>query len=173
MKVRNKAPDRRIPVDRLRDALSYDPVTGVFTWLRRQGRSAKGNIAGYVEPNKGYVQIGFDGIVHYGHRLAWAMMTGDWPQSEIDHENCIRHDNRWKNLRAATRAQNGKNVSISTRNTSGVKGVHFCKTVNKWIAKTRVDGKIKYLGRFDNKEDAHNAYVNGSKKYHGEFSRIR
>lgn len=51
---------------------------------------------------------------------------------------------------------NIKNLTMKTpsRNTSGVKGVCWDKSKQKWLAQIRFKGKNHYLGRYNKKEDA-------------------
>jgi hypothetical protein len=85
---------------------SYDPDTGLFTRLVTTGsRSQAGEIAGSKD-SQGYWQISINHRVHRAHRLAWLYMMGEWPDAEIDHRDLNRSNNRWSNLRPATRAQN-------------------------------------------------------------------
>ena len=58
------------------------------------------------------------------HRLARLYQTGWWPPAHIDHVNLDKADNRWSNLRAATRSLNGANRFRQANNSSGFKGVH-------------------------------------------------
>ncbi|MCH7686587.1 MAG: HNH endonuclease [Planctomycetes bacterium] len=48
-----------------------------------------------------------------------------------DHINRNRLDNRDENLRFVTFSQNQINKGLSTRNTSGFKGVCFCRTTKR------------------------------------------
>jgi hypothetical protein len=82
-----------------------------------------------------------------------------------------RADNRWANLRMATRAQNKANTRPCAANTSGVKGVHWHKSAHKWRARIKVNGKRRHLGFFCTPESAAAAYAAAAEKYFGEFSR--
>ena len=126
--------------ERLQYLLSYDRETGIFRWRINRGRMAKaGDIAG-SQGNDCYVRIRVDGKDYAAHRLAWLYMTGEWPAATIDHENINRADNRWRNLREATNAQNGTNRHKQANNTSGFKGVYVDKTSNKFCAKIKING---------------------------------
>ena len=93
----------------LKSILSYDPETGLFTWLVQKGaRALVGSIAGTIR-NNGYLKINIDKQLYYAHRLAHLYMTGEWPKNHIDHINGIKNDNHWCNLREATYSQNNKN----------------------------------------------------------------
>ena len=92
----------------IRDLLGYDPETGLFTRKVQRGKHKEGEIAGCLNA-KGYVEIKACGKIYEAHRLAHLFMTGSWPSEQIDHVNHIKSDNRWSNLREASRAQNTQN----------------------------------------------------------------
>ena len=65
----------------------------------------------------------------------------------VDHINHDIYDNRKNNLRISNKSQNMMNSVLSKRNTSGVKGVSFDTTRNKWMASIYKDGKNYNIGR--------------------------
>jgi HNH endonuclease/AP2 domain len=158
---------------RLRQLLTYDPQTGLFTWkIRRRGpRGKAGEIAGMLSV-RGYIVIKADGIRYRAHRLVWLYMTGKWPNGDLDHRNGARDDNRWSNLRSASRSQNLANSRISKNNTSGYKGVSFNSINRRWRASIKCN-KAYHLGYFDTAEAAHRAYVKKAKEFFGAFARAR
>lgn len=83
------------------------------------------------------------------HRAIWAIVNGKWPDQEIDHINGDRSDNRIKNLRCVSSGENQRNRAVFKNNTSGVCGVHWEKSRNKWKVSIHIGGKPKNLGRFD------------------------
>ena len=92
----------------LREALHYDPDTGIFTWKVATASCVKvGAEAGCVK-NDGYRAIGMGGKSYKAHRLAWLYVHGEWPKEQIDHINHIRTDNRMENLRPASGGENAK-----------------------------------------------------------------
>ena len=116
----------------------------------------------YVNSN-GYLKNSND---VYMHRLLM-----NFPKNKlIDHINHKRYDNRKKNLRIVNSSQNNKNRIINKKNCSGVLGVYYGKNINKWIANIRIDGKTKYLGCYEDKEDAIKARKEAEDKYYGEYS---
>lgn len=102
------------------------------------------------------------------HRL---IMNQTNPKIEIDHINGKENDNRKENLRSVTHQQNSMNKSLDKNNTSGHKGVHYCKSENKWKSYITFEGKRKNLGTFENLEEAVVARKEAEKKYYGEFAR--
>lgn len=119
----------------------------------------------------GYIYVGLAGKNYYAHRLAWLLHTGTWPANEIDHIDGNRSNNTMKNLREATHQQNCCNTPRRLDNTSSIRGVSWHKQHNKWQAQITFDSVNKFLGCFDNINDAKNAYITASEKYHGEFAR--
>lgn len=89
-----------------------------------------------------------------------------------DHIDGDGLNNRRSNLRTATREQNGHNAQLSARNTSGIKGVSWCQRSRKWLARITVNGTIKYLGVYSDKDHAAAAYAKASASLHGEFGRV-
>jgi len=151
--------------------LSYDPASGVFTWLvKPQGRVAMGAAAGSLS-SKGYRYIKVRGASHRASRLAWFFANGDWPPDgiDVDHVNGDRADDRIVNLRLATTQENCRNRGVSRTNTTGLKGVHRHK--GRYIARISAADKRLYLGSYKTAEEAHAAYAEAARRHHGEFAR--
>ena len=165
-----------LTAEEVHDMITYDPITGLFFWKYQPNKSNLWNVkyadkkAGYVN-NDGYIVITIHRRGYKSHRLAWLYMTGCWPINEIDHINMERDDNRFCNLREATRSENQKNTDQRRSNISGAKGVGFVTSRNKYQARITIHGKRKFIGYFDNLEDAQIAYNESSRKHHGDFSR--
>jgi len=158
-----------ITQERLRYLLNYDPDTGKFTWLHpTSNRVAAGRQAGNLD-SLGYIQISLDGRDYRGHRLAWLYMTGKIPEAEVDHVNRDRSDNRWANLRVATREENARNRVAYKNNKTGLKGVS--RKGSRYSAKIWMDGASRLIGWFDTPEEAHDAFRVASNENFGEFAR--
>ncbi len=110
-------------------------------------------------------------------RVAWKIQTGEDPgDRQVDHINVNTTDNRWSNLRLADSRQNSSNRRKPKAGSwSKYKGVTFKRNKNgdiaRIIAAIMVRGKHICLGRFPTEEEAHAAYCEAAKKYHGEFAR--
>ena len=143
-----------ITVERLKEVLTYNPETGDFI----RNYSVKGHGIDEVVGSRkedGHVVICIDYQMYKAHRLAWLYMTGEWPKDDVDHKDRNRGNNRWINLREATRSQNMAN-KIQEPGASGIVGVH--KHGRGWRAKIKVKGKVTYLGTFDTIAEAETAY---------------
>lgn len=158
-----------VTADRLRSVLNYDPATGEFRWLTSRGTQQRGAIAGFHWTG-GYRKIRVYGRNYFSHRLAFLFMTGKWPNKETDHINRIRCDNRWVNLREATRAENMQNKSAyANKVTSRHAGVSWNKAALKWKAQIQVNGKKRGLGYFNSEYEAHAAYLNAKRIVHPRY----
>ena len=161
-----------ISQERLKQVLDYDPATGVFTWkARSSNRIEVGKRAGGFG-TYGYRLIGIDGKLFHASRLAWLYVTGEWPELHIDHANGNRDDDRFANLRHATRSENQCNRAKQANNTSGFKGVYFCKVRQMWRARITFRGSTEDLGLHETAEQAGTAYALAAKRVHGEFARV-
>ena len=149
----------------------YNPEVGCLIWRVPAARRRKpGDIAGHKSAD-GRVLIGINGRLYKAHRIIWAMMTGEWPAHQIDHINENPSDNRWCNLRSATKSQNMMNITKIKSNTSGHKGVGWHVQTKKWRAYINVNKKMKHLGLFETKEEAIATRVDAAKIFHGDFSK--
>lgn len=160
--------------ERLKELLTYDPVSGVFRWRVGRGRQRASSIAGTISVRKNgraYVRINISGKIYSAHRLAFLFMTGVWPPNEVDHARGDGTDNSWANLRLATKAQNQGNRRKSRNNTTGFKSVSV-RANGRFYAYIMVNGKQKHLGYFDSPELAHAAYCAAAEKQFGPFARV-
>lgn len=139
--------------ERLKQLLQYDPNNGRFTRLVARGPSKAGSEAGRKN-TQGYRHIHIDGHDYLSHRLAFLYMTGSFPGDEVDHINRVRNDNRWANLRHATRLTNNTNKGVYRNNASGVPGVSWKAKYKRWNVMFWADGKEFYVGSFQDKQSA-------------------
>lgn len=100
---------RPIP-ERVAELLSYDPETGVLTWLVDGVRHKAGDRAGVVQYGNGRKgtttmrhEVSVEGYVTTTGRLAVVLMEGRWPEGPIMHANGDPLDCRWENLVALWR----------------------------------------------------------------------
>lgn len=120
-----------------RDVLEglFNYKNGHLYWKISRGCRGRGSQAGTPRANK-YIQVRINRRFFREHHLIWIMEKGSIPAGyEIDHVNHIRDDNQIDNLRLVTRAQNRRNASLASNNTSGTSGVYFNKTHQLWCAR--------------------------------------
>jgi hypothetical protein len=164
-----EAKRNRVTLARLKELLAYDPETGVFTRRIATANVAAGSIAGCAK--RAYVMISIDGRLYRAHHLAWLYMTGEWPTHYIDHRDMDKRNNAWRNLRAASKSENGANRPAQANNRSQLKGAYFYKASGRWQSTIQKNGRTIYLGYFDSAEDAHAAYCTAASEIYGEFAR--
>jgi len=150
--------------EKLKEILEYYPESGEFIWLKRPANNVQaGDVAGTLN-TAGYIQVTIGNIIYTSHRLAWLYMTGKWP-IEIDHINHIRNDNRWINIRETTHAENMRNITLISTNSSGVNGVGWYKQTKRWRSSIKVNGKLIGLGYFEDKFEAICARLSANNKH--------
>ncbi len=88
----------------------------------------------------------------------------------VDHIDFNKLNNCKANLRFVTKAQNNRYVGKRKNNTSGYKGVRWCKKGKRWRSEITVNWEHKWLGYFDTVEEAATAYNEAAKEYFGEFA---
>jgi hypothetical protein len=118
--------------------------------------------------SKNYIAARIDGNMV---RLSRYIMNYDG-KDIIDHINGNIFDNRRCNLRVVTPQQNSMNRSSSPNTSSKYIGVSLNKNTNKWHSNIKINGKMIYLGRFDNEEDAARERDTATKKYFGEYGKL-
>lgn len=149
--------------------IAYDPQTGVLTRISapRGNKRLEGKEAGFLTDN-GYRAICINTRTYHAHVLAWVLMTGEWPTQQVDHRNRNRSDNRWENLRLATRQEQQWN-SDRRAGKSGHRGVTLDKRRMKWVVRFSVGGRRKEFGRFAELSDAVAVYTALATRFHGNF----
>jgi hypothetical protein len=161
-------PKNREPLtqEALHSLFRYDSRTGHFYRLRATGGTRVGEQAGRKTADR-YRRISINGRSYLASRLAWFYIYGGWPKNEIDHINHDTSDDRIDNLREATRSQNCFNSNLS-KNISGYRGVSH--NYAKWKAIINIGKKRFYLGTFETREEAAEAYNRAAKEMFGEFA---
>lgn len=109
--------------------------------------------------NGWYVRIGSKRL----HRLLTNAPSG----SVVDHKNGNPLDNRKANLRVTNHTVNARNTKLARTNSSGYQGVGFDKATGLWMARIRVDGKLRFLGRFACPQQANLARLRKEKELWG------
>lgn len=182
------------PVALLRELLTYDRRTGHLFWKRRDAKhfasdssrdpesQAKqfntafaGKAAGGLSDD-GYARLYINGRSYLAHRVIYALVTGKWPADEIDHENGVKGDNRWANIRPVDRLTNAKNLATRADNLSGITGVGWYPNTRKWRVRITDRGRTITVGSFASFEAACAARASAQAKLgfhpnHGRMAR--
>lgn len=160
--TREKIEKENLSVSKILDVLEYDKDTGLFRWKKKINPACiDGWFAGRND-GKRHRTIDVFGVRYQLHQLAWFMMTGMWPESEIDHENGDGSDNRFENLRSVSHRENLMNCKLKKSNKSGFNGVR--KENKKWLATITINGHQKRIGLFEKIEDAVSARESENEK---------
>lgn len=168
------------PAEFLRQCFEYRPDTGeLISRPRPVGHFRNAHVAAIwnakfagkvrgVPDKEGYLIVTFERQKYRAHRIIWTMVNGHDAPEDIDHINRDKGDNRLSNLRACSRKENSCNGPKRANNTSGLKGVGAYE--GRWRARIKVDGRSIHLGIFDDKEDAHRAFLAAAAIYQGAFA---
>jgi len=156
--------------DELRAALSYNPITGHFTWRYQVSYKCKAGTRAGCNQREGYRTIGFRRKIFREHKLAWFFVHGEWPPAGyvVDHINRDGFDNRIENLRLATVSENLRNTGAQRNNSLGIKGVRL--SCGLYSAEITVNYVKHYLGRFETPQKAAAAYAAAAARLHGDFA---
>ena len=171
-----------ITPDVCRKLLEYHPDTGILTWKEMgpemfedygvggsSGNAARWNAQFAGKPALDHSGYGrrrtgtMLGVRFAAHRVIWAMVHNYWPDC-IDHIDGNPGNNKINNLRDVSHAENMKNRSLQTNNTSGVTGVSWNKIGQKWEAYIKINGTRRSLGRFKRFDDAVTSRLKAEKK---------
>lgn len=145
--------------------LSYDPDTGLLRWKDRRLDALSKFSAGAIDKH-GYTRIRIHGIDYQGHRIAWLLYYGKFPENQIDHINREKSDNRISNLRNTLPQQNCENVFTKER----LQGAQFHRPSGKWRSSIGHNYKRIHIGYFDTAIEAHEAYLEKKKQLHAFFA---
>lgn len=105
------------------------------------------------------------------HRQILGLTIGDGV--EVDHINGDGLDNRRRNLRPCSHAENLANMKQHVcAESSQFKGVLWRTDRSKWSAKIAPNGRAIALGCFDSEMDAAGAYDRAALEHFGEFARL-
>lgn len=146
---------------------TYDRETGVLYWKARTNITIKHKyVAGYSTDKDGYRRVRIGKKLYQEHRIIMLLCFGHIPENaEIDHINHMRDDNRLSNLRFVTTPENCRNRSVSSKSTTGVTGVYFKKSLNKFTVQITVNYQLHYLGLYNTLEEAAAARAEANLKF--------
>lgn len=153
--------------DDLFKLVEYSADTGIFKWKVSSRRVGAGNVAGYLDRGR-YTRICIESQTYPAHRLAWLYVYGQWPSGPIDHINGRKSDNRIANLRDVPQEINNQNLRTAPKSnkSSRLLGVSWHKGDKAWHARIRNKNGRIFLGSFEDKFAAHDAYLAAKRRLH-------
>lgn len=175
------------PQDYLRECFDYDPDTGVLLWRERpldhfqsenswrgfNTRRAGTPALSYPQPRDGRLAGGitYEGVLknYYQTLVIWKLVTGVEASQDVIHKDGVQSNNRWDNLREATRSEAMASCKQQSGKQVKFKGVTKCG--RKYHARISRQGKSIYLGLHDTPELAGAAYAAKAQELFGEFAR--
>ena len=120
---------------------------------------------------KGYKKVNLNNKTKEVHRLvALAFIPNLENKRCVDHIDTNKTNNNMSNLRWATMDENGHNVPITRRNTSGIKGISWNKRDKRWKVELMYKRKYYYFGSFIDKEEAIKVRQLKANELYGEFT---
>lgn len=114
-----------------------------------------------ADTGNGYGVMSISGKTVLAHRMAFELAHGSIMDGlVIDHICHIRACINPDHLRAVTQKQNLENNGVpNRRNKSGVRGVFWSSTANKWAAQVCHNYKKMHVGLFDSVAEAESAVI--------------
>lgn len=157
---------RTLTQEQVKRSFEYSPETGVLQRIERDGKRYSGNL-----DDKGYIVLYLGKVRFLAHRIAWALMTGNWPDSPLDHIDGNRANNKWANLRKATPSQNMRNSATKRTVHNLPRGVvPVRQKTPSFRARIQVNKRNIDLGVYPTPEEASEMYQLAADMLHGDFA---
>ncbi|HFY0383867.1 hypothetical protein PSJ59_11955 [Escherichia coli] len=118
-----------------------------------------------TKKGKEYLQISVYGHGYQLSRVVYEMFNGPIPDGYYI-ENADNSCTKIERLKLISKSERNLKSKINT--ISGIKGVYWTKTTNKWGAQISVNAINHNFGYFDNINDAIKARINGEIRYYGK-----
>lgn len=148
--------------EELKGLFNYNPKTGDLTWKVRPANRVKiGDLVRGISSH-GYYRVSIKSKTYSVHRIIWCWMTGeDLNEKCIDHKNRCRTNNRWSNLRLATKLENRRNQEDAG----------YCRRPNgTWRVRIRHLGKALFDKTVKTEEEARALIIEKRAELFGEFA---
>lgn len=136
--------------------------------MSRSPNARKGMEAGWFDGKIGYHRVRVNCKSYLTHRVIFFMLSGELPDV-VDHIDGNTLNNRFENLRSATKANNRWNCNPNKGTQSGVKGVYLDR--GRWKALINFQGKRYYLGMYSSIEKASEVVRLKYEELQGEYSK--
>ena len=133
-------------------------------------RMIKGGINGQGRRTACFYNNKIRETISFHRIIAIAFIPNPDNKKEVDHIDNNPLNNSIENLRWTTRSENQMNRQVTNINLSGIKGVHWCKSKQKWISRVRINGVCFHLGGFDTIEEATTARQTKANEIFGVYT---
>ena len=144
---------------------------GKVYWIRSPNtKIAVGDEAGYISyiNKKPFRRIIFKGKVYTTAKIVFLLHHGYFPK-KIFYVDGNSMNTNFTNIRASTGALHSYTKSI-TRSKTGYRNIYYEKRRKRYIVSLIVDKKCKFIGYYENIEDAKEACNLAAKKIYGDFA---
>lgn len=148
--------------------LFYYSDGNLYWKIAKQGVSVGRKVGNGVKNQ--YLQVMVNRKGYLVHRLIATLHYGDF-EGLVDHVDGNTHNNKIENLRIVTTEQNLWNAKRSKTNKTGIKGVSYIISRQKYQATISIKGKNKNIGSFSSLHEAEQAIKKARQELHGEFAR--
>lgn len=128
-----------------------------------------------------YISINSEGYAYFKykqeeiflHRLLVGLPNRYNPETKLisDHKDGDRLNNCKSNLRIVKKEINPINCKKYSNNKSGCKGVSWVERLGKWQVNLQINHKNKYLGVYEDYDEAVRVRKEAEEKYYGEYNR--
>lgn len=129
-----------------------------------------GSLAGSMD-KRGVVSVMYKHTRILSHRVVYFMHHEVLPEF-IDHVDGNPSNNKIENLRACTISQNAMNSRTPAHNSSGFKNVRWHVSRGKWVVSLQVNKKPKWIGSFDDFQEACDSAKRARIEFYGEWSNV-
>jgi hypothetical protein len=154
------ANDTKLPLEAFREFFAYNAETGDFTWKKSPARKAKAGTKAGTKATNGRMYVGLHGEKLLVHRICWFLHYGEWPNLQVSAKDGDYTNLKIDNYKLTTTAELGAMAAYNRQTgASGLKGVCWAKNKSKWVATITRGGKMLTIGYFDDKHEAHEAYM--------------
>jgi hypothetical protein len=137
----------------LKELVEYNPETGVLMWRVARPRADQWSNVGSLTP-QGYLRTSIRGRAYFVHSLIWLYVYGYFPENDIDHIDRVKTNNCLGNLRVVSKCCSAQNKSVYKNNKSGIKGVHWCNTTQRWRVCIVLSKGQRVIGSFEDFTEA-------------------
>lgn len=143
----------------------YHREAGILIWKNppKQNSYLIGQVAGTKQFSNGvtYLRVAVNGKKVFVHKVIY-FLECEVLENILDHVDGNGLNNRIENLRKVSNRENSQNKKV--HRAGALVGANWDKSRKKWFSSIQINGKTKYLGRFNSQTEAHQKYMNALKE---------